>query len=136
MNFNIADIITGLAALLSALIIVYKGFRSAPSEVRAANADIVSKYEQVAKSAAERAEHLEMRLDEMEKKYQAECEELHKQIGKLEVMNQEKDQCIDDLRDLLEETKAELELAMQGRESREQRIVELEKRVKELEGKK
>ena len=135
MTFSIGDILGGLAAIITAFILLARALKTTPHEVQSTDSDIVSKYEQVATSSAARAQNLESRMDAMEEKYQAEIKALRERIVSLEETNREKDQCIADLRDLLEETKNELELAVKTRQDREARILELERKVSELEGK-
>jgi len=135
MTLNIAEAISGLAAIITAIILLARALKTTPNEVRSTDADVVGKYERVATSAAARAQHLETRMDAMEEKYQAEIKVLRERIVILENINREKDQSIDDLRDLLEETKNELEIAVKTRQDREARILELERKVSELEGK-
>jgi iron-sulfur cluster repair protein YtfE (RIC family) len=135
VNVNIGDILGGLAAIITAVILLARAFKTTPHEVQSTDADIISKYEAVVKSSAERAEQLNKRLDELERKYEAEIRELRAYNKKLEGIIQEKDDCIAELRDLLEQTKNELEAAMISRQSRENRILELERKVEQLEGK-
>jgi len=135
VNVNIGDILGGLAAIITAVILLARAFKTTPHEVQSTDADIISKYEAVVKSSAERAEQLNKRLDDMEEKYEAEIKELRNYNKKLEGIIREKDDYILELRSLLEDTKAELEKAIISRQDREKRIVELEKKVEQLEGK-
>ena len=135
MNLNIGDILGGLAAIITAVILLARAFKTTPHEVNAIDADIVSKYEAIVTSVSGRAERLEKRMDEMETGYQDDIKALHdenkallKRITELEKINLEKDRCIEDLEN-------KLTAALVGREDRETRITELEKKVEQLEEK-
>ena len=135
MNLNIGDILGGLAAIITAIILLARAFKTTPHEVNATDADIVSKYEAIVASAANRADRTDKRMDEMETSYQDDIKALHdeqkillKRITELEKINLEKDRCIEDLEN-------KLTAALVGREDRETRITELEKKVEQLEEK-
>ena len=135
MNLNIGDILGGLAAIITAVILLARAFKTTPHEVNATDADIVGKYEAIVTSVSGRAERLEKRMDEMETGYQDDIKALHdenkallKRITELEKINLEKDRCIEDLEN-------KLTAALVGREDRETRITELEKKVEQLEEK-
>jgi chromosome segregation ATPase len=135
VNLNIGDILGGLAAIITAIILLARAFKTTPHEVNATDADIVSKYEAIVASAANRADRTDKRMDEMETSYQDDIKALHdeqkillKRITELEKINLEKDRCIEDLEN-------KLTAALVGREDRETRITELEKKVEQLEEK-
>ena len=121
MTLPVGEILTGLAALVTAIILLIKAQRSSPHEAKGMDADAVTKFEAVAVSAAQRAELIAKRMDELEAK-----------IDRLESENEELRQENVTLRGILEETKAQLEKTIQMRIHCETRINELEAQVRQL----
>jgi DNA anti-recombination protein RmuC len=74
-------------------------------------------------------------IDELKQENKDLHVELKAMEAKYQVIIRDKDQCIDELTELLKETRSELDTAIKTRQDREVRILELERKVDQLEGK-
>lgn len=123
--------------LVASLLALYKSFKTAPKEVKSIDADLSTKYQDLADRQFERANEYEVKFlektKEMEKTvalYEKEIERYDIEIATLSQRVEQHDQKIAELKSLIADQEAEIAILRKKALKQESEIAELKDKVK------